>query len=41
MFDFYIAFSNALDIIRIVNDLSDVAVGLHGNILSMQGVTIK
>ena len=30
MFDLYIAFSNALDIIRIVNDLSDAADGLRG-----------
>lgn len=41
MFDFYIAFSNALDIIRIVNDLSDAADGLQENMLCMQGVTIK
>ncbi len=30
MFDFYIAFSNTLDIIRSVNDLSDAADGLQG-----------
>ncbi len=33
MFDLYIAFSNALDIIRIVNDLSDAADGLQENML--------
>ncbi len=41
MFDFRIAFSNALDIIRIVNDLSDAADGLRGKHSEHAGVTIK